>query len=745
MDVENEYVPLPWQSKAHQEDWTHAAVVGGKGCLRESTEVWTSQGLRAIADLQGPQVYPSFYKGKFQLSLGTGSFPKGKANLYRVIHDQGEYTAAGHHHVLSYPHKRGFVSVADLQPGHVLLMKTPEAFSSLLQTNKELSPKSYSSNVLHLMKRLEDFLGRCVAYNHQYDPQLLLALGFSQDVVLQQVGVQGFSPSPSLASISHKGDYMGPGLGHSQTYQSFCRPSKTYSSLLDTGLLKDAANYILTKPAEYISLVFQLISQCPRSDVFHHIKTLLVQAVREYTLRLGVSWRGYTTTATIRSIERIPYEEWYWDLQVRDTNNYVTKDGTIHHNSAKTTFCIEELKACAFEYSGTLWVVARKTVPSLKDSTWKQFMGRLPDSLIKNYNKADRVVDLINGSQIVGRPLDEPKKFDSMEIAGFLIDEADEIEQEVYDTLKSRIRQKFKVGHEWKFPRYRSMLSLNPTDEDHWIPRLFLNNPPPDHKIYFSNTMENQANLPPGYIEQLRSIYHSPDMQQRMIYGMFGRVHKGRPVFPQFRKGNHIHDRLTHDQKSIIWRGWDFGYNNPACVWLQFINGQARVLAELQGSKIYLDDFIGQALDYQKQIFGEHDLWKDVCDPHGADEKDTGKTSLDTMHEHGIFPVYKKTTIADGIKAIKDLLDTRAVNSLDPNFIIHPRCKRLIEAMRGGYHRADGEDHPEKDGYFDHLMDAMRYVLIHLMRAHRFNKAASHLERTQNVFIHPVTGRRIEL
>lgn len=408
----------------------------------------------------------------------------------------------------------------------------------------------------------------------------------------------------------------------------------------------------------------------------------------------------------------------------------------------KTRAGIEELKSSALEFPGSSWLIGRKTLPALKDTTYREFLESVPDELIREHNKAEMRVTLVNDSTFIFRPLDEIKKFDSLKISGFLIDEADENPKIFYDTLKSRVRQILTVGGKRVYPRYRTILILNPCEEDHWIPQLFLHNLPEDSRLFQSSSMDNAENLPPDYIEELKKIY-TPEMQQRMIHGMFGKVHKGRPVFPQFIRGQHIR-ALEVVPDSPIWRGWDFGYNHPSCVWIQFVNGQARILAEKLGKKVYLDDFVrDECLPLQKEIFGEKMVFKDFCDPHGSDESDKGKTSVEILNDFGIFPVHRRTRIAEGIKAIKGLMDTKESVHNESNFLIHPRCKILIEGLRGGYHREDNAEDPAKDGYYDHLMDALRYVLVHLVARTKFNQMQSVIQ-TQNVYVHPITGRRIE-
>jgi hypothetical protein len=40
---------------------------------------------------------------------------------------------------------------------------------------------------------------------------------------------------------------------------------------------------------------------------------------------------------------------------------------------------------------------------------------------------------------------------------------------------------------------------------------------------------------------------------------------------------------------------------------------------------------------------------------------------------------------------------------------VHPRCVRLIKALRSYRYAAGGSELPVKDGEHDHLIDALRY------------------------------------
>lgn len=345
--------------------------------------------------------------------------------------------------------------------------------------------------------------------------------------------------------------------------------------------------------------------------------------------------------------------------------------------------------------------MGRKLLPSLRDTTLRSFLNVIPNELVKTFNKASLTLTLKNGSEVWFRPLYDPEVLKSYEIAGFFIDEANEVDEEIYKRLKDRMRQKLRNGMR---PRYQSIIALNPTEEDHWIPQLFFFQKPENHALFQSTTFDNMQHLPREYVKELEQMY-SPDVLQRLLYGQFGKVHKGRPVYPQFSRGNHIYP-LDFDHKLPLIRGWDFGYQHPACVFMQLDGSQVRVLGELMGKRTYLDDFVEDVvIPYQNLHFKNANRFLDYCDPHGADKTDKPKTSIQILNEKRIFPVYRRTYIQEGIKAVKRFLDTKDRQG-NSNFIIHPRCKLLIEGLKGGYHRLDGDEDPEKDGYYDHCFAA---------------------------------------
>jgi len=189
----------------------------------------------------------------------------------------------------------------------------------------------------------------------------------------------------------------------------------------------------------------------------------------------------------------------------------------------------------------------------------------------------------------------------------------------------------------------------------------------------------------------------------------------GNPVFADFRKEKHTGEFQVNPFKPIF-RGWDFGYHHPAVVFAQFDDFERLiVLDEIMGEDILLEVFVK---DYVLGKYKNHQgRFVDFCDPAGSHKNDVSeKTSIEILNSCGIYPIWRKSEIGEGLTIIrKMLIEDRAGK---PAIMIDKRCKVLIDGFLGGYHypeKTEGKPEkelPEKDGYYEHLMDALRYIVV---------------------------------
>jgi hypothetical protein len=187
-------------------------------------------------------------------------------------------------------------------------------------------------------------------------------------------------------------------------------------------------------------------------------------------------------------------------------------------------------------------------------------------------------------------------------------------------------------------------------------------------------------------------------------------------VFDEFDPAVHV-GAVDYDPNLPLYRSLDFGFVNPfVCLWIQVDqDGIVRVIDEYIRSRATIDIHAVEIKD--RTPVAEERVAATFCDPAGKGVNDvTGTSAVRELRALGIAMRFKRSSILEGIELIR-----RAIRSGDgkSSFIISPRCPRLIEAMEC-YHypestHAPGEL-PQKDGLYDHPIDALRYFFINLTR-----------------------------
>lgn len=184
-------------------------------------------------------------------------------------------------------------------------------------------------------------------------------------------------------------------------------------------------------------------------------------------------------------------------------------------------------------------------------------------------------------------------------------------------------------------------------------------------------------------------------------------------VFGEFDSAKHVAG-VDYCGDWPMYRAMDFGYRSPlVCLWIQVTpSGRIHVLQEYVRSRLPL---VQHAVEIHKRDFGP--VAMTYCDPAGRQKESTsGKACTEMLAAEGIPCVWRASTISEGLELIRAAL-APAVG--EPTLIIHPRCKKLIDAF-SNYHYpppgASGDpDKPVKDGP-DHAIDSLRYFFVNRMR-----------------------------
>lgn len=414
--------------------------------------------------------------------------------------------------------------------------------------------------------------------------------------------------------------------------------------------------------------------------------------------------------------------------------------------SGKSSAAVVEI--CAFlpkflfdEYQikRTRWVVVRNTYRELMDTTVKTIMdpesGWFPGG---DYHKKEEVYTIKwrEGfeAEIMFRACDRAddlKKFKSLEITGFLIDESIEVPEDIKDMLKNRVGR-YPRGCPVKF----GIEITNPPDAEH--PTYYKykwNIKPPgpvpsqkpleDHIGFWQPPGENRQNLNPTYYEDLIKAYaHNPEWIKRYVEGKPGVSIKGKPVFNNFIYDLHVAKSPLVWSKGSLFAGWDNTGNTPACVVVQMPSPRmVQVLRTYHSERMGIVDFAKLVVADRNTTF-PNATWTDYGDPAGWAQfsKSGGQLTSNSQlmeEEAGVKLLPSEQNWSVRRETVEMQLGTLVAGQ--PGLSIDPSCIRLINGFIGGYcYPQIGttgvyKDKPTKNQY-SHIHDALQYVLVMLVR-----------------------------
>lgn len=342
----------------------------------------------------------------------------------------------------------------------------------------------------------------------------------------------------------------------------------------------------------------------------------------------------------------------------------------------------------ALTYPGIDILVMRKTLPSLKKTTFKMIISILREEGWvdgKDYflNRSDLTIITYIGSTIwfgsAGVSGDDVEKYKSSSYNVVYVEEITEFSYEEYLMLKNTIRAKPVLTLKNKM-----VMTFNPIDYYHWVWQKVVLTSEEWRAIHHS-THWNNPFLPFEYHRQLEDLINKdinfyrvyclgePGVLQNVIYSDY-----------EIRSWNYPYDAL----------GMDFGFNNPTAVIAITVRDEGYYVKELLYERRMTNkDLIGWmnlTLPYEQR---DIEIYPDPAEPNRIQE----------IREHG-FNIYEaKKSVKDGIDFVKS-----------KHLIIDPSSTNLLSELRSYKYKENvktGEVFDEPVKFMDHAMDAMRYVI----------------------------------
>lgn len=405
-------------------------------------------------------------------------------------------------------------------------------------------------------------------------------------------------------------------------------------------------------------------------------------------------------------------------------------------------------------------LVIRNTFAELRMTTiatWKQLLP--PEQYGRFYDTAPFRHDIRVGDVeadvwfLALDSEDDRKKLLSFEITAAWVNEAREVPRAIVSTLMERIGR-YPARMDGGPTRPVVILDTNAPSDDHWIPIMRGDVPPPatmgederralvkpdtwsfynqpggllevlddqgNHVRFEENpAAENTKWLEPGYYANAAKG-RPVDEVRISLCNQLGRVKAGRPVWPGFRRSLHVAKTdLLPVPGPPVQVGVDFGLT-PAAVIGQCINGRWLILDELVA-----DDGAGMGAVTFGPLLKRHLAERyPGCrfaltgDPAGDQRAQSDEQSPFMIFRAAGLPILPAGTNDWTVRkeAVESAL-SRLVNGY-PALLVSPRCLRLVAAMEYGYRYAKLKvsadrysDMPVKDEH-SHVADAAQYLLL---------------------------------
>lgn len=394
---------------------------------------------------------------------------------------------------------------------------------------------------------------------------------------------------------------------------------------------------------------------------------------------------------------------------IDDTTRHLMVMGSA--GSGKTFFACVKVIMYALEYPNARVGVFRQTLPSLRETAWREIREILQKyNIVFEENKSNGLITLDNDSTISFTPTDDDKKLRSLNLDLVYIEQCEEITEEAFDELDLRIRNE--VAQKY----YGQMLIVvQPESKHHWLYKRFYQTKKndPDYKYVHFSYLDNPY-LPPEQAKVYEGFKETnPDKYRTHTLGEW--ITSSKQIFT-----DNWEVGFKRRYFNFYVGGVDFGWNNPACFLLcGFYDNECYVLGEVYKTEMTNSQFLNEIFE----LLAEHELEFGDLDAVYCDSADPEKIEVFCRNGLNAYP---------SVKNVKAKIDT----ARETRIYIDESCPNLISEIPNYEWKKDKNnnilDEPVKE--HDHAVDAMCYAIYGVRGELSKNKPASSFENEVYIY-----------
>jgi len=365
----------------------------------------------------------------------------------------------------------------------------------------------------------------------------------------------------------------------------------------------------------------------------------------------------------------------------------------------KTHLSIRQLCYYAREPNKDVWYVSPSYRQS-KNIVWKKLKHKLQDlKWADKINETELTIHLKNGSTISLKGADNHDSLRGVGLDFIVLDEFADIDPSAwFETLRPTLSDK----------GGKALFIGTPRGIGNWAYELYQNTlDDPEHWASFQFTTIDGGNVPEEEIHQARKDLDERTFKQEYL-GSFetfaGRIYYG------FDRAHNVKPTVSATVKQpVLYTGWDFN-----------IDPMSVIVAYRQGDNLYVIDEIRmfssntqEAVDEVKSRYPGIKIWA-YPDPASRQRKTSagGSTDLTILANAGFIvkAPNSHTPVRDRINAVNSRLCS---SNGSRHLFIDPKCRNTIEGLERQTYK-EGTSQPDKDSGYDHMMDALGYMVDYL-------------------------------
>ena len=309
-------------------------------------------------------------------------------------------------------------------------------------------------------------------------------------------------------------------------------------------------------------------------------------------------------------------------------------------------------------------------------------------------------IEFPGAGRILFRSLSHPESIVGYEVAHSICDELDTL-----PTDKARLAwNKVIARNRQKVEGWPNSVAVATTPEGfRFVYERWVKNPAPGYVMFRAKTLDNLANLPDGYVENLRNSYSS-NLLSAYLDGEFVNLTAG-SVYHEFdRQLNGIDAQIMGGEHLHI--GMDFNVNNMSAVVCVIRHGNPIAVEEI--TKVRDTPTMIEVL---RSKYEGHSITV-YPDASGKSTKSINASVSDiSLLRSANFTVLANPAnpaVKDRVMSVNQLIHSGGRRRLLVNF---DKCPTLVEGLEQQSYDKNGE--PDKASGHDHLNDALGYFLCY--------------------------------